>query len=95
MELRKKHQNDALIVLEVSSFMAYNIETFHPDFTVFTNFQADHLNWHGTLEEYFLSKWNLITHTKHEVFLNEQITFFLRELSSTHSTNLQQNISYF
>ena len=46
-------------VVEVSSFQLESIETFHPRAAVLTNITEDHLNRHGTMEEYIRLKQRL------------------------------------
>lgn len=43
-------------VVEVSSFQLESIETFHPRVAALTNITEDHLNRHGTMEEYIRLK---------------------------------------
>lgn len=45
-----------VLVAEVSSFQLANIDTFRPKVAVLLNLTPDHLNWHGTLDEYALAK---------------------------------------
>jgi UDP-N-acetylmuramoylalanine--D-glutamate ligase len=47
-------------ICEVSSFQARDLAIFRPDYALWTNFAPNHLDVHGTLEDYFLSKWNLL-----------------------------------
>ncbi|MDR2677175.1 MAG: UDP-N-acetylmuramoyl-L-alanine--D-glutamate ligase [Puniceicoccales bacterium] len=47
-------------ICEVSSFQARDLTIFRPDYALWTNFAPNHLDMHGTLEDYFLSKWNLL-----------------------------------
>ena len=72
-DIRQKGLKKAYVVLEVSSFMAYNIHAFHSDYAIFTNFAFDHLNWHKDLEDYFASKMKLIQQVKRGAFCNTQI----------------------
>ena len=44
------------IVLEVSSFQLARIESLQPRVAVVLNVASDHLDWHGTLEEYRAAK---------------------------------------
>ena len=44
------------LALEVSSFQLESIKTFAPDVSVWLNFAADHLDRHGSLEEYYRIK---------------------------------------
>ncbi len=41
------------------------------DYTIFTNFQTDHINWHGSFREYFEAKKNLIDHTTKRSIIEE------------------------
>src|SRR5580704_17196213 len=50
-------------VCEVSSFQAETFKYFHADAALWTNFAEDHLERHGTMENYFAAKWNLVAHT--------------------------------
>lgn len=49
-----------IIVAELSSFQLYWAEKFDLDLAVVTNIEPDHIDWHGTLEEYFRSKRKII-----------------------------------
>ncbi len=48
-------EEDAMVA-EVSSFQLETIETFHPRVAVMCNITEDHLNRHGTMEEYIRVK---------------------------------------
>ncbi len=50
---------DSIAVCEVSSFQAETLRHFRADAALWTNFAEDHLERHGTMEEYFQSKWRL------------------------------------
>lgn len=63
-DILKSKARSGWLSVEVSSFMAYGIKTFTPDWTIFTNFESDHLNWHPDLADYFKAKWRLFEHTK-------------------------------
>ncbi|MGQ9601521.1 MAG: UDP-N-acetylmuramoyl-L-alanine--D-glutamate ligase [Candidatus Bipolaricaulia bacterium] len=47
---------ETIIVLEVSSFQLESIVDFHPWISLFLNFAPDHLERHGSLEDYFRTK---------------------------------------
>ena len=47
---------DDVAVAEVSSFQLETIDTFHPHVAVMCNITEDHLNRHGTMEEYIRIK---------------------------------------
>jgi len=48
------------IILETSSFQSRGLSYFRPDEVIWTNFAPDHLNYHGSIKEYFLSKFQLL-----------------------------------
>jgi UDP-N-acetylmuramoylalanine--D-glutamate ligase len=75
----EKWETEGYIVVEVSSFMAYSLEKFVPDYSIFTNFKPDHLNWHSGIQDYFNAKMNLIHRTRVRSVMNEQIISFARE----------------
>lgn len=52
------------VVLEVSSFQLERCKTFAPDFAICTNIFANHLDRHGSMEEYVKAKFALIAHQK-------------------------------
>lgn len=60
---------DSFVVLEVSSYQLEDTETFKPDVAVFLNFTSDHIEWHGSLENYFSAKMKITTNQ------NEDDTF--------------------
>jgi UDP-N-acetylmuramoylalanine--D-glutamate ligase len=51
-------RNDHWVVLELSSFQLELLGTrrFRPEIALLTNFSPNHLDWHGTLENYRLAK---------------------------------------
>ena len=50
----------ALPICEVSSFQAEDLHYFSPRAVLWTNFDEDHINRHGSLEKYFRAKFRLI-----------------------------------
>ena len=49
-----------LIVLELSSFQLDNIAKFRPLVAVFLNFAEDHIDYHGSLDQYYAAKARII-----------------------------------
>ncbi len=43
-------------LIEVSSFQLEDTSTFRPNIGAFLNFSPDHLDWHGSIENYFAAK---------------------------------------
>jgi UDP-N-acetylmuramoylalanine--D-glutamate ligase len=50
---------ETTVILEVSSFQLEDVVEFHPCVAVLLNLSADHLDHHGSEEEYFARKWRL------------------------------------
>lgn len=89
-------QNDSSCVrywiLEVSSFQLEAIENWRPHIAIFLNLTADHLDRHGTLDEY--------GRTKSRIFENQQMNdYAVLNLNDTWvskiATNLNSNIYWF
>lgn len=59
-------QAEDVVVLELSSFMLYDLETIQrsPRVAVVTNIAPNHLDWHGTMEEYVRCKQNILRFQK-------------------------------
>lgn len=72
-KILQKWIKNPIIVMEISSFMAYQIKDFKSDYLIFTNFASDHLNWHSDMEDYFLSKTRLVDWVKKKSIINTQI----------------------
>jgi len=70
---------EAIAVCEVSSFQAELSKHLRPDTVVWTNFDEDHLDRHGSMESYFASKYRLIELMRGEcVFHDESVASFAR-----------------
>ena len=61
------NKNDYL-VCEVSSFQLENTSDFAPLVAVFTNFTPDHIDYHGSLENYFNAKAKMFKNAKYAIF---------------------------
>lgn len=55
-------------VCELSSFQTARLKYLRPDALAWTNFDADHLDWHKDLREYFEAKFNLVKALRRNVF---------------------------
>lgn len=65
-----KHQETAdCAVLELSSFQLENSTQLAPDLAIWTNLFPNHLDRHGTVEDYFLAKYALLKYQKN----NQQV----------------------
>ena len=67
-ELIKKSQNN-IHILEISSFQMETIIHFKPNICVFLNISPDHLNRHGTLEEYIKMKLKMAKNLNKDDFI--------------------------
>lgn len=80
---------DMVVIMEVSShgLAQYRLEGIEFDFCVFTNLYHDHLDFHGTMEDYFLAKLLLFEKLKPnglaiingDDFWGEKLQEYLRE----------------
>ncbi|HUX27888.1 MAG TPA: UDP-N-acetylmuramoyl-L-alanine--D-glutamate ligase [Terracidiphilus sp.] len=61
--------DDTWSVLEVSSFQLESTEQFHPDIAVILNITPDHLDRHGTFENYALAKERILAEQREQDFV--------------------------
>lgn len=52
-------QDGDVYVVELSSFQLESLADFSPEISVILNITPDHINWHGSMEKYVDSKFNL------------------------------------
>ena len=50
---------DAVFVCELSSFQLYDVKNYKPKIATITNISEDHIDWHGTFDDYINSKINI------------------------------------
>ena len=50
---------DAVFVCELSSFQLHDIKNYKPKIATITNISEDHIDWHGTFDDYIESKINI------------------------------------
>ena len=55
-EVVEDTKEDSIVVLEVSSFQLDSIESFKPVVSMFLTFTTDHIDWHGSMENYMKAK---------------------------------------
>ena len=79
LEILQKWETEGIIVVEVSSFMAYAIKKFQSEYSLFTNFRPDHLNWHSDMQDYLDAKMRILQSTKKSSMMNQQIIDYARE----------------
>jgi UDP-N-acetylmuramoylalanine--D-glutamate ligase len=63
------------VILELSSFQLSNIETFTPYAAALLNIGSDHIDWHGTKENYTAAKFNMFNNMKNtsNIILNRNL----------------------
>lgn len=98
LDILKKGIKKGIIVVEVSSFMAYGLcgmdqWGFMADYSIFTNFKPDHLNWHSDLQDYLDAKMRILHATKKTSIVNQQIIDYARD--HTLRIEMPQNIRIF
>ncbi len=71
--LENKTDKNHLIVLEMSSFMLYNLENFVFDYSILLNIWLDHVDWHQTFDNYKESKLNIFKNTKKTWFYHKSL----------------------
>ncbi len=79
VDILDRWEKEWIIVVEISSFMAYAIQKYQSDYSIFTNLKPDHLNWHTSLQGYMDAKMNLMNHTTKRSIVNAQVIEFARE----------------
>jgi UDP-N-acetylmuramoylalanine--D-glutamate ligase len=73
LDIQKRWLKKWYIVVEISSFMAYNIKKFKSDYSIFTNIETDHLNWHKDMKDYIWSKLKIFENTTKKSIINIQV----------------------
>ena len=61
--------DDTRVVLEISSFQLETIEKFHPHVSVITNITPDHLDRHGSMENYIDAKFRVAENQTEEDYI--------------------------
>ena len=54
--LNLKIKKKSLLIIEASSFQLSHSKFIHPDYAILLNISNDHLDWHGSMQEYTDSK---------------------------------------
>lgn len=58
-EVIESINENSIVVLEVSSFQLENINSFKPEVAMILNVTSDHIDWHGSMENYINSKYKI------------------------------------
>ncbi len=78
-------------VLELSSFQLENAKNFNPDIAIWTNLFANHLDRHGTMQEYFLAKLPILKNQTgaQQALVHDSVKEYLTKLE------LKSSVKYF
>lgn len=60
LSLIDQNAQNTIAIIELSSFQLQPIQQFAPDLAIITNFFANHLDHHQSMEEYFRAKCNIL-----------------------------------
>ncbi len=67
--LSKFVMQGGLFVIEASSFQLYTTKKFHPQIAIITNIADDHIDWHGSFEEYCRAKMKITANQTEDDYL--------------------------
>ena len=59
--LNLRIKKDDIIIIEASSFQLSHSKFIHPNYAILLNITNDHLDWHGTMQDYVNSKLKIFT----------------------------------
>ena len=62
LELIKEQEISDAVLLELSSFQLERTTKFAPELAIWTNFSANHIDWHENEKNYFIAKQNIMRH---------------------------------
>ena len=68
------------VILEISSFQSWDLSILKPASTIWTNFEDDHLDYHGTRENYFDAKLKLLQRTNGPIWVGKSVQNWSEEL---------------
>ena len=57
--LNLKIKKDEFLIIEASSFQLSHSKFIHPNYSLLLNITNDHLDWHGSMQKYFQSKFKI------------------------------------
>ncbi len=67
--LWQMYNNEGVFVEELSSFQLHDSKLYHPKFAAILNINEDHIDWHGSFDDYINSKLKIATNQDKSDFL--------------------------
>lgn len=64
-----RSEEDDVFIIEASSFQLENTVDFRPKVSLITNISEDHIDWHGSYENYINSKLKIFSNQKQEDYI--------------------------
>ena len=77
-----KIANNSYAIIEASSFQLSHSKFIRPDYAIFLNLTNDHLDWHGSMNNYLNSKlkiFNLQSKNQHAIINKKFKNIFLKK----------------
>lgn len=72
LDMIRDPQGFDYLVVELSSFQLHYSHEVSAEASAFLNFAEDHLDWHGSLDSYFVSKSKIFQNTAQAIIFNEE-----------------------
>jgi len=80
---------DSVVVLELSSFQLEDIEELNPNVSILLNITPDHIDWHGTFENYLNAKLKISkNHTSNDLLVFNYDDEILRDKLKGYEKNI-------
>ncbi len=86
-------KEDDIILIEASSFQLNNINKLKPKIAIITNIGSDHLDWHGSVENYQIAKKNIYKNQdKNDYIILDSDDEYLMNLKGIKSSKFSYSI---
>ncbi len=80
--LNLKIKKSTILIIEASSFQLSHSKFIHPDYAILLNITNDHLDWHGSMQDYKISKFKIFNLQK-----KNNIALINKKLENTFKKN--------
>ena len=92
-EVADNLNKDSVVVLEVSSFQLEHTESFKPSVSAIINLTPDHIDWHGSMENYTKSKMKINRNqSEKDIFIYNYDDVNLRSLDNIRGKQVSVSI---